>query len=238
MNKTIMLSHNKVHLWISSGIFGNLLDQTGNPKPLITYIKQIERYALLREKATMHITKNEKIAAEEYRNTYGWMGEVLCEFWLKRFGHLYDIERIVDTSANEFQRGYDFTAQSIFEALPALIQVKMTVDGYHQFQQEKLHTFFDEVATARVLPQYTFLMCPTNVLSDDTVLSYKKDFRLDYTDQIHFIGQDKMRERIQGLPKRSETPFLNGNHEFFTLFADACASAVALQSALSSKGIK
>lgn len=214
------LQHKHVHLWAQSGLLNELRDGDDHIKPLKTYVNQIRRYAL----------KQGKPGSEEFNNTYGWMGEVLCEFWLKLFGHRFDIMEVADTSENQFTRGYDFTARSFFtEELKAQIQVKMRGDPTKQFLLKDLYTFFDEGHKAGILPQYLVLMVPTTSLTEQDILSYRGGFKGIYLPRIRVITQEVMLREMHQLPS---TRGLGGVEEFFTRFREAVTASVQLQSSL------
>jgi hypothetical protein len=215
---THILSHKYQNLWIESSILDNLMDEDSNAKPLSQMLKEVQKYAISRAMTVEHCSKANATSTDEYKNTFGWMGEVLCEFWLKVFGHKYDIVTIQDTSQNQFQRGYDFTGSSIFDSgFNAIIQIKMQ-SKTKAFEFGKLFTFLDEAEKASSLPQYTVLMVPTSILKKDEILSYKKNFKLDYQSKIKYIGQNAMDNEIAKLPSLR---FKNGNLEFFTRFKES-----------------
>jgi hypothetical protein len=217
------LKHKYVRLWKESGLLDELRDEEGNVKPLSWYIKRLP-------KAAEKLAKNEADPREAYKDYYGWLGEVLCEFWLKKFGHRYDIAEVTDTSENQFTRGYDFTARSFFaEELKSQIQVKMRSDPEKTFLLKDLYTFFDEGQKAGILPQYLVLMVPTSSLTHQELLSYKNDFKRDYLPRIRVINQAIMQSNIHELPS---TRGHGGNEEFFTSFREAVTEATQLQSNL------
>jgi hypothetical protein len=206
------LQHKYVWLWQKSGLLNDLRDKDGNVKPLSWYIKQLP-------KAATKLAANEADPKEAYKDFYGWLGEVLCEFWLKKFGHRYDIVEITDTSENQFTRGYDFTARSFFAAeLLSQIQVKMRSDSEKTFMLKDLYTFFDEGQKAGILPQYLVLMVPTSSLTPQDLLSYKADFKRDYLPRIQVINREIMQANMRNLPS---VRGFGSNEEFFTSFREA-----------------
>jgi hypothetical protein len=216
MNTT--LTHLQKHYWTDSKIFDNMYDEDGNAKTMKTYLKEARKFALGVAALEAGCKKSEAQITNEYKFIYGAMGEVLSEFWLKLFCGRYDIAGIADTSANKFQRGYDFTGMSVFDMLMnVLIQVKMQGKPT-PFELGKLHTFFDEAERAGSLPQYTILMVPTSDLSNDDILSYKKNFKQDYLSKMRFIGHNEMDNAIIQLPSNR---FKNANLEFFTRFKES-----------------
>jgi len=203
------LTHRYAHLWQKSGLLDELLDKDRNPKPLVTYIKQLPKAA-------------EKLAradGADYADYYGWMGEVLCEFWLRLFGHRYDVFDVQDTSADQFQRGYDFTARSAFaEELQVQIQVKMRRDTEKSFLFKELYTFLDEGKKAGILPQYLVLMVPTSQLPWNEVLSYRDGFQARYGTRVRIITGEMMQTDVRELPSAAKRHY---NEEFFARFKAA-----------------
>lgn len=216
------ISHARAHLWLESGILSNLSSDDGNYKTLRHILEEVKEYSLKRAVEKTGCKKSEAKKQDEYKNTIGWMGEVLCEFWLRTFGHRMDLTDICDTSANKFQRGYDFTARVIIDlTLTALIQIKMQSED-RAFTRESLFTFFDEVKKTGTLPRYTILMVPTAELPKAEMLSWKKDFKKEYSSQLIFVGLGKMDEEILSLPTRIQDE--NPNLEFFIRFRE-CLNA-------------
>jgi hypothetical protein len=212
------LQHKYVHLWAESRLLAELRDADKNVKPLKTYVAQIRKFAMTKGKP----------GSEEFNNTYGWMGEVLCEFWLKLFGHRYDIMEVTDTSENQYTRGYDFTARSFFaEELKAQIQVKMRGDPSKQFLLKDLYTFFDEGHKAGILPQYLVLMVPTTALTEEDILSYRGGFKSIYLPRIRVITQEIMLHEMHRLPSIRG---LGGVEEFFTRFREAVTTPAQVTS--------
>jgi hypothetical protein len=211
------LQHKYTWLWHESKLLDELRDKDGNVKPLAWYIKQLP-------KAASKLAAKESDAKETYKDYYGWLGEVLCEFWLKKFGHRYDIAEVTDTSENQFTRGYDFVARSFFtEELKSQIQVKMRSDSEKMFILKDLYTFFDEGQKAGILPQYLVLMVPTSTLTHKELLSYKNDFNRQYLPRIRVINQAIMQDNIHELPSIRG---LGGNAEFFTSFREAVTGSI------------
>lgn len=218
-----MLTHLQRYLWTESGILSELIDKNNNPKTLRHIIEEIRSYAIKRTIEKTNCKKSEVLLQEEYKNTFGWMGEVLCEFWLKTFGHRFDLNDIKDTSVNQYQRGYDFTAKVIIDpTLTALIQIKM--QGKEKaFTRDSLFTFFDEVRVKGIIPRYTILMVPTAELSKKEMLSWKEDFKKEYSSQLMFIGLNKMDEEVLSLPTKIQGD--NPNLEFFIRFKECLDSS-------------
>lgn len=214
----MILSHQKQHLWVESNILSTLTGDD-NPKTLAHIIDEAKAYAIKRAVDLTGCTKKDATKSDEYKNTFGWMGEVLCEFWLRTFGHRYDLTDIQDTSSNLYQRGYDFTASVIIDtSLKALIQVK-TQSEDRAFTSGSLFTFFDEVKVKSILPRYTFLMIPTATSPKSEMLSWKNDFKKEYSPQLIFIGQQQMDRDIQSLPTVIQGN--NPNLEFFVRFRES-----------------
>ena len=214
----ITITHLHKNYWTDSKILDNMHDEDGNAKPLKTYLREARKFALGVAAHETGCKKSEAQLTDEYKFIYGAMGEVLSEFWFKLFCGRYDITGITDTSANKFQRGYDFTGISVFDMMMnVLIQVKMQGKPT-PFELGKLLTFFDEAEKAGSLPQYTILMVPTSELSNDDILSYKKNFKQDYLSKMRFIGQNEMDTAIIQLPSNR---FKNANLEFFTRFKES-----------------
>lgn len=221
----IILTHIHQGLWLESKILENLLDEDDNPKPLACYLKEAEKYAINLASEVNKCKKSEANKTEEYKNIFGWMGEVLAEFWFRLFGTRYDVISIRDTSHNQFQRGYDITGVSIFDqSMNVLIQIKM--QGFDRsFKKDSLYTFFDEAEKHKARPEYTILMVPTSSMSFEEILSYKKDFKADYLSRMRFIGQAEMDRNIVCLPSNRG---YNANLEFFTRFRDSLNTACVL----------
>lgn len=216
----ITLTHIHRNLWVESRILENLIDKDGNPKAFGTIINEAHSYAISRASNLMGCKKKDANKTEEYRNTFGWMGEIVSEFWLKVFGQRYDIVSVTDTSQNQFQRGYDYTGCGFFDTgMSVLIQVKMMEDSFKSFKKGKLFTFLDEAEKAASLPQYTILMVPTSDLSSDEILSYKDDFKEDYRSKIRYFGKSKMSSDIRTLPTMRNG--LDGHHEFLLWFKES-----------------
>ena len=213
-------------MWLESGILDHLIDLDGHPKPLSQIVEEVQEYSLLRTCEICGCKEKDAKTKDEYKNMFGWMGEVLCEFWLKTFGHKYGIVYVCDTSQNQFQRGYDFTGSSVFDAgFNAVIQVKMQ-STEKSFTYGKLFTFLDEAKKVNSLPQYTVLMVPTSTLNLGKVLSYKDGFKEEYKSKIIYIGQNKMSECLREMPSLSG---LEGHHEFFTKFRESLIATKALE---------
>lgn len=156
---------------------------------------------------------------EKFRVYYGALGEVLSEFWLRLFSHELQLAKIFDTSANQYCRGFDFVASSIFtDSLLALIQVKMRKDDLKTFVLRDLTTLFDEVERRDVLPQHVILMVPTSTLSNHEILSYKEGFQREYSNRMVFVGYRRMLDSAQNLPS---TRGLTGVQEFIEQFREA-----------------
>ena len=100
---TIILTHNQQALWVESNILSNLLDVDGNSKTLKDILSEVTEYAIRRTIEKTGCKAGRVRQEDEYKNTFGWMGEVLCEFWLRTFGHRLDLCNICDTSYNQFQ---------------------------------------------------------------------------------------------------------------------------------------
>lgn len=207
------LQHKFTWLWKESGLLNELLrDQSGNLQPLKVYIKQLRKAADI-------LAIKHPLPDTDRHDYYGWMGEVLCEFWLRLFGQEIGITSVQDTSENKFTRGYDFTAVSTFsEALVAQIQVKMRSREWATLKEGDLYTFLDEGHKAGVLPQYLVLMVPTmNGVRRET-LSYLDDFRQRGYARFCIITGADMAYRIDRLPSSRNK---SGLEEFLLQFRDA-----------------
>ena len=86
------------------------------------------------------------------------------------------------------------------------------------FTRSSLYTLLDEVQNGKILPRYTILMVPTAELAKGDMLSWKEDFKRDYSSQLIFIGQKKMDEEILSLPTKIQGD--NANLEFFIRFRE------------------
>jgi hypothetical protein len=207
------LQHKYTWLWKQSGLLDELAkDNHGNLQPLSWYAKQLPKVA--KTLATHHPID------QAYANYYGWLGEVLAEFWLKKFGHLHSLQAIMDTSAAQFNRGFDFAGSDVFAGLPIQVQVKMKSDQTRTLTKDKLFTFMDEGEKANVLPQYLILMIPSFFGKDRLdVISYKDDFQLLASKQFLIITGRDMQDAINSMP--SATPGRSGTEEFLLQFAEA-----------------
>jgi hypothetical protein len=214
----IQLRHLQTKLWLESNILSNLCLLDTNPKTLRNILDEVKEYAIKRTIEKTGCKKSEVKKEQEYKNTFGWMGEVLCEFWLHTFGHRYDLAAVRDTSENEFQRGFDFTSSVIIDAeSSAIIQVKMQNED-RAFTQKALYTFLDEALIKGIRPRNTILMVPTNELPKGEILSWKDDFKKRYSSQIIYIGRNAMSREIRSL--HSTIQGNNPNLEFFIRFRD------------------
>lgn len=210
-----MLKHSKRHLWLDTNLLENLKDEKGNAYALSWYLKGIRKFAIKKSK----IGKDKKEEHKIYCDTFGALGEVLCEHWLDLFGHQFNITAIKDTSKSKFNRGFDFSAYSIFEnGISAHIQVKMRGDEEAKFTEKSLFTMFDEAEKANLLQDYNILMVPTSNLNQEEILHWKNSFNLRYKKRFTFIGHDIISNSICRL---STSRFGNdGTLEFFTRFKE------------------
>jgi hypothetical protein len=205
------LQHKYTWLWKESGLLDDLAkDDHGNLQPLSWYVKQLPKVAkILAVKYPIE---------QAYANYYGWLGEVLVEFWLKKFGHRYDLQTIMDTSAAQFNRGFDFGGSEIFANLPIQVQVKMKSDQTRTLTKDKLFTFMDEGQKAAVLPQYLILMVPSFFGKDRLdVISYKDDFQSLATKSFLIITGRDMQDAVNSLPSADRS----GQEEFLLQFRKA-----------------
>ena len=229
-NAPIILTHNKTSLLLKTGVFFNedgtrkiLKDEYGNLQPLGSYINAMSssiKKIVNKKYKFIQASKDEQ--KEEYRNQFGWAGEVLCEFWLRRFGHLYDLINIRDTSEHEFNRGFDFRAGVIhYPDLEAHIQVKMSADATKRLSEGKLSTFIDEMEKAGVVPRFGVLMFPTSTVSlRKEALGYQNSFQQRGVKMFHIVTQEVMcnviRERCLG-----------GHEEFLDEFMSAVEAYIS-----------
>lgn len=206
------LQHKYTWLWKESGLLDELAkDEYDNLQPLSWYVKQLPKVA--RKLAA-------RFPAEQaYANYYGWLGEVLVEFWLKKFGHRYDLSTVMDTSDQQFNRGFDFAGSDVFANLPIQVQVKMKSDQTRTFTKDKLFTFMDEGQKAAVLPQYLILMVPSYFGKERLdVISFKDDFqKLASKSFLIITGRDMQRE-VNSMPTSSDR---DSNEDFLLQFAEA-----------------
>jgi len=205
------LQHKYTWLWKESGLLDEFArDEHDNLQPLSWYVKQLPRVA--KRLAAKHPMEN------AYANYYGWMGEVLVEFWLKKFGHRYDLQQIMDTSDQQFNRGFDFTGADVFDSLPVQVQVKMKSDQIRTLTKDKLFTFMDEGQKAGVLPQYLILVVPSFFGKERMeVISYKNDFqKLAAVKFLIITGRD-MQNAVNSLPSADRS----GQEEFLLQFREA-----------------
>lgn len=209
----IKLHHKFVWLWKESGLLDELqYDEYGLLQPLSFYIKELRKTA-------KRLAKAHPEQEDGYINYFGWLGEVLCEFWLKKFGHRYDLCSIGDTSDSKFNRGFDLTARSIFsEELVSQIQVKMRGREDAHFGAKDLLTFMDEGAKAGVLPAYLVLMVPTCTLRLEELLSYRDEFNKLGWKRFRIITGPCMQRDIDLLPSAAGR---TGNEEFLLQFREA-----------------
>jgi hypothetical protein len=207
------LQHKYTWLWKESGLLDELAtDDYGNLQPLSWYVKQLPKAA--RQLAAKHPID------QAYANYYGWMGEVLVEFFLKKFGGRFDLQSIVDTSDDQFTRGFDFRGSDVFANLPIQVQVKMKSDQTRTLTKDNLFTFMDEGQKAAILPQYLILVVPSFFGKERIdVLSYKDDFQKLATKSFQIITGRDMQVAINSLP--SATHGRGGNEEFLLQFAEA-----------------
>ena len=221
----VQINHKHRNLWIESDLLSTLVDESNNPKTLRDFLFEIKKYAISRAVLKYGCSKKNATGSEEYKNTLGWMGEVLCEFWLHTFGHRYDLSLVKDTSENQFQRGYDFTSSVLIdESISSIIQVKMQKED-KSFTKQSLFTFFDEAFLKNIQPRYTILMVPTNELPKGEILSWKDDFKTQYSSQLIFIGQKEMDRNILSLPTTVQGE--NPNLEFFIRFRESLNESCA-----------
>ena len=206
------INHKYKWLWRENGLLDELAeDKYGNLQPLSWYIKQLSRCA--KQLAEKHPID------QAYANYFGWQGEVLCEFWLRLFGHRYDLCDIEDTSEDQFTRGFDIRARSIFASeLEAQIQVKMRGRSDAIFNEYDLFTFLDEAKEAEILPPYMVLMVPTSTGLKRDVLSYHKNFKQSGFHRFRIITGPVMEEEIDNLPL---TEGNSGKEEFLIQFREA-----------------
>lgn len=223
MIKTINSIH--AHLWLESKILDNRLNKDGHPKTLRTYLQEAEKWSIKEAMRIDKCTIKDAKQTETYRNTFGWMGEVLAEYWLLVFGHLWNIHTIRETSRDQFNRGFDLIGTSKYdESKTILIQVKMRSDGFYRFVVSDCYTFLDEAEKRETLPQHLIFMCPTSKhKSKEDALSYKDNFKADYKDRFVFIGEQRMNKEIGKLPVQGVT----GNEYFFGSFRESLIKSTA-----------
>lgn len=214
----IKLTHKYTHLF--EDFFANP-KYTASLKDVITGMRT---YAIKLAADELHINRKEAVKTDEFRLYYGALGEVFCEFWMRMFAASeLRLSNVFDTSANQFCRGFDFTASSLFnDSLLALIQVKMRKDELKTFMRHDLATLFDEASRHGVLPQHLILMVPTSSLSRAEILSYKEGFAREATDRMVFVGYQRMLKAIQSLPSTRE---LIGVQEFITSFKESVTAS-------------
>jgi len=198
-----------------------------NPKyvaSLKDLINGMRSYAIKLTADELKLDKKAAIKTDEFRLYYGALGEVFCEFWMRTFASSeLRLSNIFDTSANQFCRGFDFTASSLFnDSLLALIQVKMRKDELKTFMRHDLVTLFDEASRRGVLPQHLILMVPTSSLSRTEILSYKEGFAREASDRMVFVGYQRMLKAIQGLPSTRD---LIGVQEFIESFKESVTAS-------------
>lgn len=213
----IKLQHHYLWLWKESRLLDDLLrDKYGYLQPLATYINELRPAA---KKLTKRFSVVGQAEHDTYADYFGWLGEVLCEFWLKKFGHRYDLCGIGDTSDNKFNRGFDLTARSLFsEELVSQIQVKMRGREDARFSAKDLFTFMNEGAMANVLPAYLVLMVPTCTLKPEELLSYRDEFNKLGWKRFRIITGPCMQRDIDLLPSAAGR---SGNEEFLLQFREA-----------------
>jgi hypothetical protein len=246
LRKTAMrgLSHSCVPLWTESKILDTLYDADGNAKPLRTFVKEIQKFATHVDNAVMThnvATEFPRLIGSDFANyheifnpvnpqkniaysfVFGAMGEVLCQYYLNTFGHMYGLSYINDTSFDQFFRGIDFNSSSMYiRLLKVFIQVKMRKQSNHVFSAHDLFTFFDELKKASIHNRFALFMVPTSDAVDaKTLFDWRDGFNDEAINRLTVITGRNMTDMIW-----SSYDFGPGHDHPNLIFFDGFSSAI------------